>query len=69
LYANEGTTKEQLAPYFADIEEVLPEYVEGEEPGDITYSVTIDDNKLDAYFKSGLSMKDPYRLKRVSRKK
>src|SRR5574343_417490 len=69
LYANEGTTKEQLEPYFSNVEEVLPEIVEGEEPGDISYSVTIDDKKLDAYFKSDIPLKDPYRLKRVGGKK
>jgi hypothetical protein len=69
LYANQGTTKEQLDPYFSDVEEILPEVVEGEEPGDISYSVTIDDKKLDAYFKSDVPLKDPYRLKRVGGKK
>ena len=69
LYANEGTTKEQLDPYFSDVEEILPEIVEGEEPGDISYSVTIDDKKLDSYFKSDIPLKDPYRLKRVGGKK
>lgn len=69
LYANQGTTKEQLDPYFSDVEEILPEIVEGEEPGDISYSVTIDDKKLDAYFKSDIPLKDPYRLKRVGGKK
>ena len=69
MYANQGTTKEQLEPYFSNVEEVLPEVVEGEEPGDISYSVTIDDKKLDAYFKSDIPLKDPYRLKRVGGKK
>jgi hypothetical protein len=69
MYANQGTTKEQLEPYFSNVEEVLPEVVEGEEPGDISYSVTIDNKKLDAYFKSDIPLKDPYRLKRISGKK
>lgn len=69
MYANQGTTKEQLEPYFSNVEEVIPEVVEGEEPGDVSYSVTIDDKKLDAYFKSDIPLKDPYRLKRISGKK
>lgn len=69
MYANQGTTKEQLEPYFSNVEEVIPEVVEGEEPGDVSYSVSIDDKKLDAYFKSDIPLKDPYRLKRISGKK
>jgi hypothetical protein len=69
MYANQGTTKEQLQPYFADVQEIMPEYVEGEEPGDVSFSVTIDDKKLDSYFKSDIPLKEPYRLKRTGGKK
>lgn len=64
LFGNENVTSQDLAAHFSKVEEVPGEIDENGEVGPSTYSVTIDDSKLAGYFKSGLSMKDPYILKR-----
>lgn len=69
LFAETGVTKDQLEPHFSKVEEIPGEPDENGEISPPSYSVTIDPKRLDAYFKSGLSSKEPYILKRISTKK
>jgi hypothetical protein len=69
LFAESGVTKSQLDAHFSKVEEIPGEPDENGEVSPPSYSVTIDPKRIDAYFKSGLSSKEPYILKRVSTKK
>lgn len=70
LFAGEETSLQELEPYFSSVTET-PSYLDEDtgEAGPPSYSVTIDDKKLDSYFKSTIPIKDPFRLKRVDGKK
>ena len=70
MYAEMFTTKEDIEKYFADVEEVktVTEGEEGTDPVEsISYSVTIDDAKLEDYFNSGYASKDPFILKKAKK--
>lgn len=69
MYAREDVTQEELAQFFTTA-------VSTSEPSDdsagmstSSYSVTIDESKLDAYFKSDIPLKDPYKLIKTKKKK
>lgn len=57
-------TTADLNPFFSKVEEVAGEPDENGEAGASSFVVTIDDSKLDEYYKSGLPMKDPFTLKK-----
>lgn len=61
--------KEDLDKYFKDVEEVktVEEGEDGETSESITYSVTIDDAKLEDYFNSALPLEDPFILKKAKK--
>lgn len=67
MYVDQGVTKEQLVPYFEKVEEIMGEPAEDQTEGDISFSVTIKDDKLEDYFKSDLPLKDFYLLKRTKK--
>lgn len=69
LFAQEGLTANDLKPFFKSVEEIPGEMDENGEMGASSMSVTIDDSKLENYFKSDLVMKDPFKLKFISKKK
>lgn len=69
LFAESDITKGQLEAYFTKVEEIPGEPDENGEMTPSSFSVTIDPKRIDAYFKSGLATKDPYILKRKSKKK
>ncbi len=69
LFAESDVTKTQLEPYFSKVEEIPGEPDENGEVSPPSYSVTIDPKRIDSYFKSGLSSKEPYILKRATSKK
>jgi len=63
MYSAEYITAEALAPYFSNVEEVIGEPDEETgEPGMSSFRVTIDEKKLDSYFKSEYPSKDPFKL-------
>ncbi len=66
MYSSEYLTTDVLAPYFSNVEEVIGEPDEETgEPGMSTFRVTIDDKKLDSYFKSDYPSKDPFKLVKI----
>lgn len=69
LFAETDVTKDQLEAHFSKVDEIPGEPDENGEVSPPSYSVTIDPKRIDAYFKSGLSSKEPYILKRISTKK
>jgi hypothetical protein len=62
MCSEEYITAEDLSQHFSKVEEIPGEPDENGEPGSPSFVVTIDDQKLDGYFKSGLPMKDPFKL-------
>jgi hypothetical protein len=69
LFAEEGVTANDLKPFFKSVEEIPGEMDENGEEGAPSMSVSIDDAKLEDYYKSDLVMKEPYRLKFLRKKK
>lgn len=65
MYSEEAIGTAELSPYFSKVEEIPGEPDENGEPGLPSYKVTIDDKKLASYFESGLSMQDPFILKKT----
>lgn len=65
LFCMEGTDGAALQPYFSSVEEVPGQPDENGEYGPATFEVTIDESKLDAFYKSGLPYKEPFVLKRM----
>lgn len=63
MNAKEGVTADQLRPFFSQV--TINSDVD-EETGEITdsYTVTIDDKKIDSYYKSDIIHKEPFMLKR-----
>jgi hypothetical protein len=63
INAKEGVTADQLKPFFSDVTTTSDL---DEETGETTesYTVTIDDTKLESYFKSDLIHVEPFKLKR-----
>lgn len=55
-----GATKDDLKAFFKEVKEEADADENGEET--ISYNVTLDDAKLDAYFKSEHVDKDPFKL-------
>ena len=69
MYARDDVTEEELLQFFTTA-------VSTSEPSDdsagmstSSYSVTIDESKLDAYFKSDIPLKEPYKLIKTKKKK
>ena len=62
MCASEAITLSDLEYYFAKVEEIPGEADDEGEAGASSYTVTIDDAKLDDYFKSKLPMADPFKL-------
>ncbi|MES2557081.1 MAG: hypothetical protein V4604_13075 [Bacteroidota bacterium] len=58
------TSSSDLTGFFSDVKEVAGEVDENGEAGPSSYEVTIDDKKLDGYFKSSIPMKEPFLLKK-----
>jgi hypothetical protein len=69
LFAQEGVTSNDLKPFFKSVEEIPGEVDENGEMGASSMSVTIDNAKLEEYFKSDLVMKEPFKLKFISKEK
>lgn len=69
LFAQEGVTANDLKPFFKNVEEIPGEVDENGEIGPSSMSVTIEDGKLEDYFNSDLVMKEPFKLKFISKKK
>lgn len=65
LFGTETATAADLSPYFSKLVEVPGEIGEDGEIGASTYEVTIDDKKLESFFKSDAALKDPFTLKPV----
>lgn len=63
MNAKEGVTADQLKPFFS---QVTTNADKDEETGEITesYVVTIDDSKIDGYYKSDIIHVEPFTLKR-----
>jgi hypothetical protein len=64
LCSEEYVTGDDLGKHFAKVEEIPGEPTESGEAGTPSFLVTIDDKKLDSYFKSTIPMKDPFKLVR-----
>jgi hypothetical protein len=64
MCASDYIDQSRLSPYFSNVQEVPGEIDEDGQPGDPSFVVTIDDKKLDSYFKSDIPSKEPFRLKR-----
>lgn len=62
LCASDYVSASDLQQYFLKVEEIPGEMSDEGEPGTPSFVVTIDDQKLDAYYKSGIPMKDPFKL-------
>jgi hypothetical protein len=62
MCSSEGVTLSDLENYFSKVEEIPGEVDDEGEVGESSYTVTIDDAKLDSYFKSKLPMSDPFKL-------
>lgn len=69
LFAEEGVTATDLKPFFKSVEEIPGEMDENGEEGAPSMSVSIDDAKLEDYYKSDLVMKEPFKLKFLRKKK
>jgi len=65
MFGTEAANATSMQPYFSKVTEVPGEPGEDGEPGTPTYEVTIDDSKLENFFKSDIVMKDPFVLKKV----
>lgn len=59
------TSSDDLTSFFSNVKEIPGEADENGEVGASSYEVTIDDAKLDDYFKSSIPMKEPFLLKKV----
>lgn len=68
MYSESEINSDNLSPFFSNVTEIEGEPDENGEPGMVSYRVTIDNSKLDSYFKSDLPMKDPFILKKSSKK-
>lgn len=64
MYIENLVTQEDLQKYFTKVEEVPGEPDENGETGESSFVVTIDDKKLDSFFRSGLPSGDPFILKK-----
>lgn len=64
MCANDYVDQASLSPYFTKVQEIPGEIDEDGQQGDPSFVVTIDDKKLDSYFKSDIPSKEPFRLKR-----
>jgi len=62
MCSGEAVSLSDLEYYFSKVEEIPGEVDEEGEAGASSYSVTIDDAKLDGYFKSKLPMSEPFKL-------
>ena len=64
MNAKEGVTADQLKPFFSQVSTTQNA---DEETGEITesYVVTIDDSKIDSYYKSDIIHVEPFTLKRI----
>jgi len=63
MYSMETITSDDLTPYFSNVKEEVSEADENGEGGGVaSFNVTIDDSKLDSYFKSALPSSEPFKL-------
>lgn len=62
LCASDYVSAADLQQYFSDVEEIPGEVSEDGEPGTPSFLVTIDDKKLDGFYKSKIPMADPFKL-------
>jgi hypothetical protein len=62
LCATDYISAADLQQYFSSVEEIPGEVSDEGEPGTPSFVVTIDDQKLDKYYKSEIPMKDPFKL-------
>jgi hypothetical protein len=69
LFAQEGITANDLKPFFKSVEEIPGEVDQNGEMGASSMSVTIDDAKLEDYFKSELVMTQSFNLKFINKRK
>ncbi len=69
MYAREDVTEEELSHYFSSV--VSTSEISDDSVGMSTssFSVTIDESKLEAYFMSDIPLKEPYKLIKKKKKK
>ena len=72
MSSEEFITKEDLQKYFSDVEEITTvdesEDDSSEPVESVSYSVTIDDSKLEDFFSSSIPSKNPFILKKKAKK-
>jgi hypothetical protein len=64
MYAREKVTEEELSKYFTSVVSTSEASDDSVGMSTSSYSVTIDETKLEAYFKSDIPLKDAYILKK-----
>jgi hypothetical protein len=62
MYAREDVTQEELSQFFTSVVSTSESSDDSAGMSTSSYSVTIDESKLDAYFKSDIPLKEPYKL-------
>ncbi len=68
MYAKEDVTETELSQFFTDVVSTSEPSNDSAGMSTSSYSVTIDESKLEAYFKSDIPLKEPYKLVRMKKK-
>ena len=69
MYARENVTEEELSKYFTSVVSTSEASDDSVGMSTSSYSVTIDETKLEAYFMSDIPLKEPYKLIKKKKKK
>ena len=62
MYAREDVSEEELSQFFRSVKSTSETSEDSVGMSTSSFSVTIDDSKLEAYFKSDIPLKEPYKL-------
>jgi len=69
MYAREDVTEEELSLYFTSVVSTSEASDDSVGMSTSSFSVTIDESKLEAYFMSDIPLKEPYKLIKKKKKK
>jgi|GEM_PF-1193286 len=69
MYAREDVTEEELSHYFTSVVSTSEASDDSVGMSTSSFSVTIDESKLEAYFMSDIPLKEPYKLIKKKKKK
>lgn len=69
MYAREDVTDAELSQFFKSVVSTSENSDDSAGMSTSSYSITIDESKLDAYFNSDIPLKEPYKLIKKKKKK